>query len=185
MHEILTLLRHDSILIIDMTLHYYIRIFSGCKVQIENSIKRVIVRYHEAYHMMANSYPEWWNFQFAPHNHFGFFFLHTLPSTIAFKLEYALFYKFYSIISICSQDLFGSVPQWRWHWNVWWKMTQNIKTTSWCHAQESSYFPHVRAHFLAPVSQAEIPVGYARNCFLAPQARFSTIFTSADKSYLT
>ena len=31
---------------------------------------------------MKNSYPEWQNFQFAPKNHYGFFFLHTLPSTI-------------------------------------------------------------------------------------------------------
>ena len=29
----------------------------------------------------AEQLPEWWNFQSAPKNHYGFFFLHTLPST--------------------------------------------------------------------------------------------------------
>ena len=31
-------------------------------------------------------YPEWQNFQFAPNNHYKFFFLHTLSSNIVFKL---------------------------------------------------------------------------------------------------
>ena len=35
---------------------------------------------------MPNSCPEWRNFQFTPHNHYRFFFLHTLPSAIVFKL---------------------------------------------------------------------------------------------------
>ena len=33
-------------------------------------------------------------------NHYGFFFLHTLPSPIAFKLEYVLFYQFCAKITI-------------------------------------------------------------------------------------
>ena len=48
---------------------------------------------------MPNSYPEWLNFQFAPNNYYGSFFLHTLPLTIAFKLLYALFYQYYTGIS--------------------------------------------------------------------------------------
>ena len=45
---------------------------------------------------MPNSYPERQDFQFAPNNHYGFFFLHTLPSTIAFRLEYVFVYQFYA-----------------------------------------------------------------------------------------
>ena len=44
------------------------------------------------------------NFQFAPNNHYGFFFLYTstFPSTIhvAFKLQYAPFYEFYAKITV-------------------------------------------------------------------------------------
>ena len=49
-----------------------------------------------------NSYPEWRNIPSAPNNHFRFFFLHTLPSSIIFKLWHALFYQFYAEISIFS-----------------------------------------------------------------------------------
>ena len=49
--------------------------------------------------MMPNSYPRCCNFEPTPHNHLRFFFLHTLPLTIAFKLEYASFYEFYAKIS--------------------------------------------------------------------------------------
>ena len=42
---------------------------------------------------MLNSYPEWRNFQFAPNIQYGFFFLHTLHATIAFKLDHVLFYN--------------------------------------------------------------------------------------------
>ena len=37
--------------------------------------------------MILSSYPEYQNFQFAPNNHCGFFFLHALPSTIALRLK--------------------------------------------------------------------------------------------------
>ena len=47
----------------------------------------------------AEQLPEWQNFQFALRNHYGFFFLHTLPSTIAFRLEYVLFNHFYAKIT--------------------------------------------------------------------------------------
>ena len=49
--------------------------------------------------MMPNSHPELRDFQFAPNNHYGFFFLHILTSTIAFWLEYVLFYQFYAEIT--------------------------------------------------------------------------------------
>ena len=62
-------------------------------------IERVTVRHHKACQVMPNSYPEWRNFQFTPNCHDWFFFLHTLPWTIAFKLEYVLFYQFYAIIT--------------------------------------------------------------------------------------
>ena len=42
-----------------------------------------------------------------------FFFLHALPSTIAFSLEYVLFYQFYAKITTCTffdQEKFGTTP---------------------------------------------------------------------------
>ena len=77
-----------------------IRIFNGCEVLIENSVTRVIVRQHEACRVMPNSYPS-----------DGIFSLHRrtivasfscinflrLPST--FRLEYVLFYQFYTKIT--------------------------------------------------------------------------------------
>ena len=59
----------------------------------------------------AEQLPEWRNFQFAPTNHYGFFFLHTFPSTIAFRLEYVLFYQFYAkITTFFDQEMFGTAP---------------------------------------------------------------------------
>ena len=67
---------------------------NGCVVRIENFVTRVTVRYHEAFRLMPNRYSEWRKFQFAPNNNFWLFFLHSLPSTISSKLEYALFCPF-------------------------------------------------------------------------------------------
>ena len=68
----------------------YIRIFNGCAVRIANSVTKVTVRHHCL--VMPNSkprdaeqLPSWQNFKSAPHNHYGFFFLHTLPSKIALR----------------------------------------------------------------------------------------------------
>ena len=76
-----------------------IRVFNGCEVRIENSVTRVTVRHQKACLLMQNSHPKWQNFQFEPNNHYRFFFLHTLFSTIAFRLEYVLFYQFYAKIT--------------------------------------------------------------------------------------
>ena len=70
---------------------------------------------------MPNSYPEWRNFQFAPNNHYGFFFLHTCHSTIAFGLEYVLFYQTYAEITTFFRSRyvrFGSYLR-CWSRNVW------------------------------------------------------------------
>ena len=59
----------------------------------------------------AKQLPEWLNFQSVPHNHYGFFFLHTLPSTLAFRLEYVLFYQCYDkIATFFDQEKFGMAP---------------------------------------------------------------------------
>ena len=55
--------------------------------------RRVTVRHHEACRMMPNNYSEWRNFQFALNNHYTFFFFHTFPLTIVFKLGYALLFS--------------------------------------------------------------------------------------------
>ena len=80
----------------DITHFLFIRIFNGCELRIENSVTMVTVQHREACRVMPNSYPETRDFQFAPNNHYGFFFLHTLPSTIAFRLEYVFVYQFYA-----------------------------------------------------------------------------------------
>ena len=80
------------------------------EVRIENSVTMVTVHHYEACWVMPNSYPEWRNFHFTPNNHYRFFFLHTLPSTIVFKLACELFYQFYAKISMFDQEKFGSVP---------------------------------------------------------------------------
>ena len=65
--------------------------------------------YHEASRLMPNSYPEWRNFQFEPNNYYRFFYLYILLSTIAFRLEYVLFYQFCAKITTCfDQEMFGS-----------------------------------------------------------------------------
>ena len=151
-----------------------ISIFNSRDVRTENSVTSVTTRRHEACRVMPNSYPGWRNFQFAPNNHYWFFFLHTLPLTFAFMLEFMLFYQFYAEITIffLSSDVrFGSYLR-RWYRNVCRKtdvnMTsksqrwcQNAISSSWRHAQESSYTRE--RHFLAPVGFTEIPVGYASN----------------------
>ena len=63
---------------------------------IENSVTTVTVQHREACRVMANSYPEWRDFQFASNNHYGFFLSHTIPSTIAFRLEYEFVYQFHA-----------------------------------------------------------------------------------------
>ena len=88
-----------------------IRIYNGCEMRTENSVTKVTVRHRETCRVMPNSYPEWRNFQFAPNSHYGFFFLHTLPSTIAVRLECVLFYLFYAeITTFFNQEMFGSFP---------------------------------------------------------------------------
>ena len=120
-----------------------IRIFNGFEVRIENFVTRVTGRHHEACLVMPNSYPEWQNFQFAPNNHYWFFFLHTLPSMIVFKLEYALFYQFYAKmctfwITKCS--------------------VRHLSRTSWHHAQGRLTPPCVRRKYPERVKIAENPV---------------------------
>ena len=128
-----------------------IKIFNGCEMQIDNSVTKLTVRHHEACRMMPNSYPEWWNFQFAPINHYWFFFLHTLPSTIVFKLEYALFYQFYAKICIFSIK----------KCLVW-----LLSTTSWHHAQGCLTPPCIRQKYPERVITVEKLVWYARMSIL-------------------
>ena len=61
------------------------------------------------------------NFQFAPNNHYGFFFLNTLPLTIAIRRDCVLFYKFYAEINnyffsiknaVKSTDWFTCLKSW-------------------------------------------------------------------------
>ena len=122
-----------------------IRIFNGREIPIENSITRVTVRHHEAS------------------------LLDDILSTVAFRLEYVLFYQLYAkITTFFDREMFGSalllyvyVETFRGNWRE--NEVKMSKSSYWRHARETSYTPHVRRHFLAPVGFAEIPVGYARN----------------------
>ena len=92
---------------------------------------------------MPNSYPEWWNFQLAPNNHYRFFFLHTIP----LKAKYVLFYQFYAKISTfsikkCSVRL--------------------LSTTSWCHAPGHVIPPRIRWKYPERVKIIKTLVGYTR-----------------------
>ena len=88
-----------------------IRIFNGCESLIENSVTRVTIRHHEACRVMPNSYPNDGIINLHRRTIMDFIFLHTLPSTIAFRLEYVLFYQFYAKIStFFDQEQFGTAP---------------------------------------------------------------------------
>ena len=141
-------------------------------VVINNSVKRVAARHHEACQTMPKSYPEWRNFQFAPNSHTRFFFLYTLTLKPAFKLEYASYYAFYTLIYLavkkCSVRLLLTM------------LTSAgtlggngvkiyVETTPWRPARELS--GSIRRHFLALVRDAKIPVGYARKKFFFPWAK--------------
>ena len=125
-----------------------------------NPITRVTVRHHEACQLTPNSYPEWRIFKFTPHNHYGFFFLHTLPSTITFRLEYVLFYQIYAEITIFfNQEMFDSVPVYDIEVKMFCRnrLQHDVKTS-----KLSSYNPppHTKwQHFL-------VPSGMQETCFL-------------------
>ena len=73
----------------------FIRIFNCCELLIENSVTRVTVWHHEACRVMPNTFPSdgIFNLHRRTIMFFLFFFLHTLPSTIAIRLEYCCFIK--------------------------------------------------------------------------------------------
>ena len=103
-------------------------------------------RGHEACRVMQTSYPEWRNFQFAPNNHYRFVFLHTLPSTIIFKLEYALLHEFYAEISTLSIKKYS---------------VRLLSTTSWSHARGRLTLPGIKQKYRERVKITENFVGYA------------------------
>ena len=125
---------------------------------IENSVTRVTVRHHSC---DAEQLPEWRNFQFTLKNHYGFFFLHTLPLTITFRLEYVLFHQFYakittffikkSLVRLLSYMVTLKRLRRNWHKND----VKTLKSSYWYHVRESSYTPHLR-HYLAPGMQENI-----------------------------
>ena len=109
--------------------------------------------------MIPNSSPEWGNFQCAPNNHYGFFFLHTPPSSTAFKLKCVLLCQFYAKISTF---LVKKISVWgfyfrRWRYDVWqkwcqkptwWRQNWHLDVLMfWRHAWESSYTPRCRTSF--------------------------------------
>ena len=109
--------------------------------------------------------------QFKLNNHYRFFFLHTLSSTIAFRLEYVLFDQFYAkITTFFDQETFSSAPflyvdigmfGGNWCENDAKTSKMMLKSSYWHHAWVVLH-PSCKMTFLAPVGFTEIPVGYAR-----------------------
>ena len=61
--------------------------------------------------MMPNSYPSDGIFNLHRRTSMDSFILHTLHSTVAFRLEYVLFYQFYGkITTFFDQKKFGTAP---------------------------------------------------------------------------
>ena len=84
-----------------------IRIINGCEVLTENSVTRVTVRSL----VMLNSYPSDGILNLHRRTIMNFFFLHTFPSTITYRLEYVLFYQFYAkITTFFDQEKFSTAP---------------------------------------------------------------------------
>ena len=111
-------------------------------VLIENSVTRVTLP------CAANSYSYWRNLQFALHNCYGFFFLHTLPFiNMRYFINFMLKY-----LHLPSRNArFGSCLQ-HWRRKIWWKVMSKTdvitsKMSSWCHAWESSYTPWYKTTF--------------------------------------
>ena len=132
------------------------RIVNGCAVGTEPFVTRVTVRHHEVCRVMQNSYPEWRNFQFAPNNHYSFFFLQTLPLKIVF-VWYALFYQFYAEISTFSTK----------KCSVW-----LLSTTSWRLARGRLTPLNIRRKYPELVKIAENLVGYARKMRLVQRFEY-------------
>ena len=97
--------------------------------------------------------------------------MHTLRSKVAFRLEYVLYYQFYAkITTFFDQEKFGMAPLLYVDVEIFGgkgrendvAVKNEVKISYWHHAQESSYTPHVRQHFLAPIGFTEILVGYAK-----------------------
>ena len=108
----------------------------------------------------AEQLTKWRNFQFAPKNHYGFFFLHTLPSTVAVRLEYVLFYQFYAIITtFVDQKKFGMAPllyvdikkfggNWR---------ENNVKTSKMTSKHQNRYTDVLHENLLHPSCETTFP----------------------------
>ena len=112
-------------------------------------------------------------FQFASNGHYGFFFLHTLPSTTAFKFTYGLFCQFCAKISIFSKKKY---LVWLLPFDVGTfggKWRQKLMSERRPDMMHESHFtpPHARRHFLALVGFMEIPVVYASKVYLGKQCQ--------------
>ena len=56
-------------------------------VVIENSVTRETIQHDKVFWAMPDSYPKRQSFQLASNKQFEFFFLHTLPSPVLFKVK--------------------------------------------------------------------------------------------------
>ena len=136
-----------------------IRMCNGCEVLIENSVTRVTVRHHEACRVMPNGYPSDGILNLHQRTIMDFFFLHTLPSTIAFRLEYVFYQVYAKITTFIDQEKFSTAPLLyidvetvgrNWHENDVKMSKMTSKSSYWRHARESILQPPCKTTFPSP-----------------------------------
>ena len=103
--------------------------------------------------MMPNCYPECQNFQSAPHNHYRFFFLHTLPLPIVFKLQ--------NVLSILRKTKIST-------FSIKKCSVRLLSLDALTSCMRLSYTPWSKTEISRTVENREKLVGYARNLQLAP-----------------
>ena len=113
--------------------------------------------------VISNSFPDLWNFQFALNNHYGFFSCIHFLRQLHFNLDMRCCYQSNAKTSTsaakkCSVRIPSTTLTSK-------RLAENDAKTSKRHPDvmhASRLTPFCVRHFLAPVSDAEIPVGYAR-----------------------
>ena len=126
---------------------------------IENSVTRITVWHHERCRTVT---PSDGIFNLHQRTIMDFFFFHTVSSTIAFRLEYVLFYQFNAkITTFFDQEKFGTAPllyvdveTFGGNWHKKWRQdvknaAKTSKPSSWRHERESSH-PSCETTFPSP-----------------------------------
>ena len=130
---------------------------------IKNSVTRVAVRHHEACWVMPNSYPSDIIFNLHQRTIMDSFSCILFPWQLHLDLNMFCLSILPKITTFFDQGKFDTAPLFyvnvetfggNWRENDVKMSKMMTKSSYWHHAWESSYTPHVRWHFLAPVRYA-------------------------------